>query len=294
MTQMTSTIHSISKKLTDFRNACPLKTIPIQDKQWTFYDTEGELEPLLMLSGGGGLAESFFPQILALSSGFRVIAPNIPTKLKSMEQVIDGLSTLLNALEIPKIHVYGASLGGHIAQIFIRKHYARVGDVILSHTAIPTEKLATKTQMQYRLLQMYPSMIIKRMFKQSIQTAIANSPIKIRDEERDFWMNYFAEQYQNSIMKSHIVSRAGIARDYFQNFTFHSSDLNYWDGRMLIVESAQDELYDEGERGALISMYPRAWIHTFDASTHLATILAHQQSNELVAGFLKGDAYETI
>lgn len=285
---------STRQKLKNFRNVYPLNTIPIQDNLWTFYDTGGELPPLMILNGGGGLAESFFPQILGLSAQFRVIAPNIPHQLKSMEQVIDGLSTLLNALEIPRTHIYGASLGGHIAQVFIRKHYARVRDVILSHTAIPTEKLATKTQMQYRMLQVYPSFFIKRIFEQSIRIAIENSPVDIDDRERSFWLTYFDLQYLNRITKSHIVSRAAIARDYFKNFTFHSSDLSYWDGRILILESAQDELYDEGERGALISMYPRAWIHTFDDYTHLATILAYRQSNDLIAGFLRGDAYENI
>lgn len=294
MTQSAITTNQYQQNLIEFRNTYPLQSISIQRADWTYYDTGGDNFPLLLLSGGGGLAEAMFPQIRLLSERFRVIAPNVPSHVNHIEDAIDGLSTLLNALDIQETHLYGISLGGHIAQIFIRKHYARVRDCVLSHTAIPTEQLAQKTHMQYRMLQLYPAGLLTRMFKRMNHQQIANCPVNIPATERQFWQAYFDEQYDTKINKALIVARASIARDYFSNFTFHGTDLNYWQGRLLIMESSHDDVYDEGERGALLAMYSRAWIHTFEGYTHLATILAHQQSAELVTDFFKGDAYDGV
>jgi len=294
MTQTALLTNQYHEDLIDFRESYPLQRLHIQQTGWTYYDTGGDRFPLLLLAGGGGQAEAMFPQISLLADKFRVIVPNIPSTVKHMEDVIDGLSTLMNALDIKKSNLYGVSLGGHIAQIYIRKHYVRVRDCILSHTAIPTEQLAQKTSMQYRMLQLYPSVLITRLFKRMTQQQIKACPVKISDTERAFWQNYFEQQYDAEITKAQIVSRASIARDYFSEFTFHGTDLNYWQGRMLIIESSRDDVYDEGERGALLAMYTRAWIHTFEGYTHLATILAHRQLAELVIDFFKGDAYDGV
>lgn len=293
---MTQTAPPLSKSLyhhlSNFREIFPLRSITIQDVGWTFYDSFSDKSSLLIIPGGGGFAEALFPQISILANEFRVIVPNIPSKIKTVQHVVDGLSTLLNALDIKKTHLFGISLGGHIAQIMIRRHYERVHDVVLSHTAIPCEHLALKTNMQYRMLQMYPAKLLLPMFKRATLKKITESPINLLDDERQFWQTYFDEQYETMITKTDIVSRASIMRDYFQNFTFHSSDLDYWDGRLLIIESSDDDVYEEGDRGALLTMYPRAWIHTFEGYTHLATLLAHKQTSGLVLDFLKGDAYE--
>jgi len=294
MTQTAELTNQFHKNLQYFRDTYPLQMLPIGGRDWTYYDTGGTRFPLLLLSGGGGQAEAMFPQIHSLSKQYRLIVPNVPVDIKQMADVVDGLSTLLNALEIQQIHLYGISFGGLVAQIFIRKYYDRVRDCVLSHTAIPTEQLAQKTNMQYRMLQLYPSGLITRMFKYTTRQQIEACPVNIPDDERDFWQSYFDAQYDGEITKAQIVSRAGIARDYFSQFTFHSPDLNYWQGRMLIIESSADDVYDDGTRGAVLAMYTRAWIHTFEGYTHLATILAHRQSAELVTDFFKGDAYDGV
>lgn len=283
--------HPLSQTLSTFRQTHPLQSISMVRTSWTYYDTGGDKFPLLLLHGGGGFAEAMFPQIMGLAERHRVIAPNIPATLHQFDDVINGLSILLNALNIEKIHLYGISLGGHIAQVFIRRQFDRIQDMILSHTAIPCEHLAQKSAMQKNLLRMYPSSILIPMFKRNTRNQITSASVSISDEEREFWIDYFDGQYDNLITKRHILSRAHLMSEYFQQFAFTSSDLNYWEGRQLILESSHDDVYEEGDRGALIAMYPRTWTHTFEGYPHLATILAHQETVEIIIDFLAGGAY---
>lgn len=276
------------QQLESFRVNYPLQSIQLGKTQWTYYDSRSAADPLLLLHGGGAYAEAMFPQIQQLAKHFRVIAPNIPSTVKKLDSIIEGLSALLDDLHIAKTHIYGASFGGHLAQIFIRKHDERARDVVLSHTAIPCEHLATQWKMQRRLLQVYPSAIMLVMFNRTIRRTVENAPIPISVEERAFWTAYFDEQYQTSIHKKDILARSAIISDYFGKFTFNSADLSNWNGRMLIIESNQDEVFEEGDRGALLAMYPHAWSHTFDGYSHLATILAHKETVEIVTDFLQG------
>jgi len=66
-----------------------------------------------------------------------------------------------------------------------------------------------------------------------------------------------------------LVSRAKILTDYFQNYQFTANDLLKWKGRILIIESQNDQVVNEYERERLKNYYNQAEVHTFAGSGHL-------------------------
>ncbi|KAI4829701.1 hypothetical protein KUCAC02_001376 [Chaenocephalus aceratus] len=65
-----------------------------------------------------GTAEVFFQQVLALTGwGYRVISLQYPVYWDLME-FCDGFRKLLDHLQLDKVHLFGASLGGFLAQKF--------------------------------------------------------------------------------------------------------------------------------------------------------------------------------
>lgn len=65
-----------------------------------------------------GTADVFFQQILALTGwGYRVIALQYPVYWDHLE-FCDGFRKLLDHLQLDKVHLFGASLGGFLAQKF--------------------------------------------------------------------------------------------------------------------------------------------------------------------------------
>lgn len=106
-----------------FRSTVPLKKIIVDDddsKVWSLYDAGPRSVrcPIIFLPPVSGTADIFFHQILALTSwGYRVIALQYPVYWDHLE-FCDGFRKLLDDLHLDKVHLFGASLGGFLAQKF--------------------------------------------------------------------------------------------------------------------------------------------------------------------------------
>uniref|UniRef100_A0A8C4XEN2 Maspardin n=1 Tax=Erpetoichthys calabaricus TaxID=27687 RepID=A0A8C4XEN2_ERPCA len=89
-------------------------------KVWSIYDAgpKNIRCPIIFLPPVSGTADVFFQQILALTGwGYRVISLQYPVYWDLLE-FCDGFRKLLDHLQLDKIHLFGASLGGFLAQKF--------------------------------------------------------------------------------------------------------------------------------------------------------------------------------
>ncbi|XP_035019681.1 maspardin isoform X2 [Hippoglossus stenolepis] len=106
-----------------FRSTVPLRRIIVDDddsKVWSLYDAGPKSIrcPIIFLPPVSGTAEVFFQQLLALTGwGYRVISLQYPVYWDLME-FCDGFRRLLDHLQLDKVHLFGASLGGFLAQKF--------------------------------------------------------------------------------------------------------------------------------------------------------------------------------
>jgi len=138
---------SQSEEYKSFRGSVPLKKISVsEDKTWHVFDTgvksghNCDSSPLLCLPPVAGAADVFFRQCLALSSrGYRVLSVQWPVYW-SHERWCLGLSHLLDRLGLERVHIFGAGLGGFLAQKFAEYTHdcPRVASLILCNTFTDT------------------------------------------------------------------------------------------------------------------------------------------------------------
>lgn len=274
------------QRLQRFRAGHPQQVLHHGRHEWTWYDAGEGPDAILLLHGIGHDAEVLFPQIVALSTRWRVIAPNLPPGMRGVTDAVDGAAAVLDAAGVAQVHVYGVSLGGLLAQIFARRHTDRLHDLVLAHTAVPTEPLKVRWINQRRLLRLYPERLLRQVARRSMLQAINHPLLPAEDDDRAFWQAYFNIFYSTHFRKRHLLNRAALMVDFFSNYEFRSSDLQGWGGRVLLLEASRDDVYDEGERGALKSMYTRAYIHELYGSTHLAPLFAVDETISVVRSFL--------
>lgn len=134
-----------SQEYQSFRSSVPQKKLVVDDddrKEWVLYDT-GPREvrcPLICLPPASGTADVFFRQLLSLSTaGYRVIAVEYPIYW-TMREFCEGFKKLLDHLQLDKVHIYGASLGGFLAQKFAEytSKSSRVASLILCNSFYET------------------------------------------------------------------------------------------------------------------------------------------------------------
>lgn len=108
-----------------------------------YFEEHGEGEPLLLIMGWGGNAATWQPQLPGLAERFRVIAfdnrgagrSSAPDEPYTVAQMAEDTVGLLDALDIPRAHVFGISMGGMIAQELALRHPERVNALILGCTS---------------------------------------------------------------------------------------------------------------------------------------------------------------
>src|SRR5438105_7288607 len=107
-----------------------------------YYESHGEGEPLLLVSGLGGVAAYWKPNLPAISAKHRVIVHDhrgIGQSSRSMikysvDQMTDDVVRLMDHLKIERAHLVGHSTGGAIGQTLAIKEPERLKSMVLFAT----------------------------------------------------------------------------------------------------------------------------------------------------------------
>ena len=103
-------------------------------------------EPILWLTALAFTKGIWDSQVRELGGGHRLVFPHLPGHAGSglsptgfsFESLADDLAALLDALEIPKVHLVGWCMAGNVGQVFATRHAARLRSLTLVCTT-PTD-----------------------------------------------------------------------------------------------------------------------------------------------------------
>eukprot|EP00397_Hematodinium_sp_SG-2012_P032437 GEMP01034538.1.p1 GENE.GEMP01034538.1~~GEMP01034538.1.p1 ORF type:complete len:327 (+),score=68.28 GEMP01034538.1:134-1114(+) len=134
-----------------FQATYPLKRacLPNRDEVWTYYDLgspDAVTEPLVMVPGTCGTADSFFYQLDVLAGegrGYRSIAVQYPPYHTLKEWAV-GFELFLDTLRVKQVHLFGASLGAFLVQYYAMLYPKRVKSLILCNGFVDTKEFADK------------------------------------------------------------------------------------------------------------------------------------------------------
>ncbi|RZF44739.1 hypothetical protein LSTR_LSTR000691 [Laodelphax striatellus] len=157
---------SKSQEYISFRSNIPLRKIVVDSNQeWRIYDSgpKSVACPLVCLPPVSGTADVFFRQLLGLSAkGIRVISAEHPVYW-TVNDWCEGFKKLLDYLKLEKIHLFGASLGGFLAQKFAEytHNHPRVASLILCNAFTDTSVFSYNESAS--IFWMLPSLVLKKM-----------------------------------------------------------------------------------------------------------------------------------
>ncbi|CAD7924509.1 unnamed protein product [Amoebophrya sp. A25] len=109
--------------------------------EWDFYRLGGEedfslnLDPVIFLPPESSSIEVFFLLIDALAAkGYKCIAAQHPSSIYTMEDFVAGFGLFLDHIQARRCHLFGAGLGGYLAQTYATKSPRRVASLMLCNT----------------------------------------------------------------------------------------------------------------------------------------------------------------
>lgn len=166
---------SQSSEYLSFRSSIPLRKIVVDSdgsKAWRIFDSGPKSVscPLICLPPVSGTADIFYKQVMGLTSrGIRVIAAE-PPSYWNLKEWCDGFKRLIDHLELDKIHVFGASLGGFMGQKFteVTNNCPRVASLVLCNSF--TDTAIFEYHDSAALFWLLPSLVLKRMLMGNFTT----------------------------------------------------------------------------------------------------------------------------
>jgi maspardin len=248
--------------------------------EWRYRVFGAGTRTFLVIPGGELVNDLGFEFALAIGETHRVIYPAYP-RASSIEELADGLRAILDVEGIAQVAILGASFGGAVAQVFIRRHPDRVRELILSNTGVPLPYLARAVRITYWIAKTMPWGLTSKLLRKPLLKTVDQS-----NADHAFWAGYLEELCSSRLTKADILSNMLIQHDYHCRFHFTSEDLKDWHGRVLIAESDTDAIGSR-RRKALRETYPQASVHTFHNAGHAPMFTRCDEYLRMVQDFLK-------
>ena len=137
-----------------------MSTVRVGDIEM-YYEQHGSGEPLLLVMGLAADSTAWMFQVPDFAHRYRTIVfdnrgvgrSSKPSGPYSIHQMADDAAGLLDALDIPRAHVVGVSMGGMIAQELALRHPKRVRGLVLGCT-YPEPDADAERQRQFSVQQL--------------------------------------------------------------------------------------------------------------------------------------------
>jgi len=175
-----------------------------------YYEIHGRGEPLVMITGYSDHSGQWFRQVPGLAQHCRAIVfdnrgagrsdkPDVPY---TMQMLAGDIAGLLQALSIDSAHIYGASMGGMVAQEFALQYPKMTLGLVLggttcggAYTVMPDDEVMALLADNERLDRLTPEEAAREMFSFSCSPGFARKNPQVADEYVARAVEYAAPPY---------------------------------------------------------------------------------------------------
>ena len=268
------------ERLRAFRANYPNKSLAVAGVEWKYRVGGAGGRTLLILPGGELVNDMGFDLAAALEPRFRIVYPAYP-RVRSLDDLADGIAAILDAENIARTWVLGASFGGAVAQCMIRRHPDRIERLILSNTGVPLGYLVRGRKIANAVLSSIPWPVLRGLLERSI-IKLLGAPAA----DLPFWRSYAKELFATRLTKADVMANLRIQLEYHQRYRFAPGDLAGWPGKIFVIESDND-IFNAERRKALRETYPQAPVYTFHGAGHAPAFSREQEYLEVLGRFLE-------
>jgi pimeloyl-ACP methyl ester carboxylesterase len=256
------------------------QTSCLKDQTWKWIDTRNGEQTLLLLPGLMGEAETSFLFIQALAASMRVVSVSHPPSVGQVQVFCDGLSALLDHLDIQEAVILGGSSGGLLAQAFLRRFPQRVAGLILTHTGLSNPQRAKTMRFFMAVLELLPFGLVRWLMQLSTYSFFPlSTPGQV------FWRDHFRAILQQ-MSQTAFRNRFRLMEDFHANCQFHTTDEIGDPGRILLMEMPRDHLSSSSEQAAMRGLYPGANLHTFTHAGHFDAVEEPFEQIQVIQNFV--------
>jgi pimeloyl-ACP methyl ester carboxylesterase len=246
---------------------------------WKYFSAGAGTSGMLMLPGSLGGCERMAVLLAQAAPARRILVPEYPIA-NTVEDCLNALDQIMQNEEVSNLVLMGNSFGGLLAQCWLRRHPEKVTHLILSGSGIPEPARARANHRKLRVVSFVPDRILRFLLRIALQMMLRNV-----SRDREIWKREYSELISKMTHKD-LISRYRIAIDFDEHYALQPSDLNQWQGQILILEGSADRIAGKKIREGLRSLYPQAQIHIFQGAGHSAILTHTEEWLNVVSQFI--------
>ncbi|MCC6336381.1 MAG: alpha/beta fold hydrolase [Myxococcales bacterium] len=246
------------------------------------YEERGAGRPVLLLHGFPFTSESFWPQLGAPPSGFRLIVPDhrgfgmsepAPGPA-TMEALAEDALALLDALGVPQAVVGGVSMGGYVAIALTRRDPGRVKALVLMDTQSSADDEAGKARREA---------VAKEVEESGVSPVVEALLPKLMAPAVDPTVRARVEK----MMRAQSPAAVAAASRGMATRADGKDILSRFGGPCLVVVGEQDLITPPEKARAMASLMPQAQVAVIPGAGHLANLEAPEALSRVLAPFLQ-------
>lgn len=271
-----------------------IKKLKVDETVWEYIISGKGNSTFLIFPGGGQTAQLNSDLIKEFEKEFKVIAVNIYDCL-SINQFIKAINKILEKERVSNIVIYGLSLGGLLAQSYLKRNKEKVKKIIISHACTPQSKtFFRKIILPLRMLNIFlpfiPNKLIRfitKNFSGRIQGGdkILDKETYLKQRRKAFNKLMIKNFYDKYLNKKLLKTLINLSWDFYKNEQITLKDLRDWQGKVLILRTDNDPLMQD--EGIFEKIYPQAVRHTFKGTGHLSFFYQFSEMIQIIKKFLK-------
>ena len=248
-------------------------TVKIRGCDFNYILSGSGEKKVVLFTGGSGLYEGFYRHIQLMEKKYTVVAFDYPEGKKDIYQLIDSIAEFLKSINFHRSYLIGESLGGLVVELFMKEHAEMVEGVVLTNTGTITRNITNTMRKEVvdgiksaiKTVQMTPTYILKSaLIKKALK--------KIKEDFDGSIDSTYAKEYVGYLMekvsKEKAVYLCSIALDFAENITFHKNDFNEFDGSICIINTNDDEVFDERIKAELKKLFENSSSKTIKNGGH--------------------------
>ncbi len=251
---------------------------------------------LLVFPGSGQDGLSCFDLVDKFEKSYKVIAIYYDN-LRSLQEFYNYINVILEKEKTKTLYIYGLSLGGFLAQHYVRKFESKVSKLILSHTSSTKSKtVIRKVVIPGKILHFFLPIIPINLFRNFLIKIGGRVQSGQKDVKKLYEKYSTKENLERRIQHFNKTGFNFLTRDYLESIyhmgidmeknekKFTSNDLSDWKGKILIIRTDNDPLAQDN--GIFKIYYPTAEVITYTKTGHLTPFVRFEEMTTEIQKFL--------
>lgn len=262
--------------LESFRKTHPPQQIAVNGTTWNYLVTGEGPRTILFLHGMSGAYDIWWQQIAAFKQDFRIVTVTYPP-VNSLQELGEGIMTILDSAQIQRVNVVGSSLGGYFAQYLVATYPARIERAVFANTFPPNTLIAEKNAVLGRLLPFAPEWVVMSFLRSNTESSVYPAA-----GYSELVKAFLLEQSYGLMTKAQFLARYRCVIDSYQAPNLEASGIE-----TMIIEADNDPLVEESLKELLKQTYPSAIVQTFHQVGHFPYLNQPELYTELLRQFFE-------